>query len=1371
LTVEIVSNVIVTFCVFALLRLGANRRRCLTMGHNIKRLRPLIFTLSVVGVGMASCGAPKTEIESTATFAVAFSGVGDPVPCGAWANAVVGNTASVTVNSQSLVDSYSSNIGAYGGSDVGRTAIVRAATTIVNNGGVIQGASFPQSVAGLAVVPVPTGATKLPLGSQSPGSLNINDAKSSITLAPGNYVAANISVNSPGSITISPAGQVRIWVTGNLNLGGTENLNGIPRNLAFLVTSSGSVNVNSGGSLFGLIYAPTSGVNLNSKVLGSVIGSQVTLNSGSAVHFDVDSVCNPGLARLEQDTGVSWVMTSQPSGASDITAFVRPKGDPGVALPSGTQPQDAAMAFLKKYPDIFGLQDPTTELALKSAHIGSSGIGYASFQQVVNGVPVLGAGVTFMFNPAGRIDNITSQYIPGIRGISTTPTIDGAAALASAQADIVTRFSSGTLGASVPSAPALLFIVPQPTGGAKLAYLLSAIFAGQDNQLVHFSRDYLIDASTGLVLSSVDGNPRQFAGPGAPVQATGEGTIEQVRNLPLARQFTAFSANPPSGAPFFMQPSASHPTIFVERPSPVNQTVVPVSSNDLNSWDTAGLAPGEAVDAYVYFNYILSWWADPARGARSSYNNLGYPIKILVHYPNLANNALWDKSNKEFHVGESSTAVFPASAAVDDLGHEFQHAVNDSVLGIYSLFFNYPDAGPLDESLGDVFGQFIEFDFHSANSLAYLPTPELEGEAQLAGNPHPTGGWVRNLIDPHLASQFQGPSPDSMKDCLYDSSNDEHVNGAVPSRAWSLATFGGIDSTSGVGVNPSGKLDMALSEELYLMLIQNPPSLAAFRPGKMYWNMAQALAGFARMRLNAQSPQLSTIACAWLGVDVFETIDVINLGFVPELCATGPQTPCVSQGAGQPKGGGGCGLSSNALDFCPGTQCQDAPPGPSCSTDGTTVYTCDGNGSTVAGNPCDNGCVVSGLAPAACAAATGPGAGGGGGPCAFLLPGTYCGGNGSGATDILYTCGTDPNVGGGTVLKSVFCHNGCQKNTAPAASAPPPGCSGAGAGSCFSLPQGDYCGADQVCGDPTVLYHCDENHNISAVMTCLTGCSVAGSGSQVGGADNCTGPFGDRVGKDSCAEGPQTVVPPGSAKPNCPPGQKPPNCCPVGEGPCAAIAGGILSSDAVNCSSGSAEEPDFPDGTYCGPGLFQKITLCQGGVNHETRTCSGGCKHNGNGHDTCIGDCAGRRSGNNICASDGKTLEVCDLTEVVATETCDRCISIPEPPLQNPPKIMGVCFSPCASLPNGTNCASDGTGLFFCQNGHLVETQDCTSGCQGSQTGNDTCIGPCTNLSDGSDCSSDGSTLLQCLNGNLIGQQPCARGCQGTQTGNDACSP
>jgi alpha-tubulin suppressor-like RCC1 family protein len=245
----------------------------------MNRVRAVRFLVPALGLTVALSPAP------------ARAGAPPGVPCSARAKAVVADTTRIFSDSGSRVDSYESSLGPYGGSNVGDQGDVQSGTTIAANGGVIHGAEIQNTPAGLGVIPAPAGAKNLPLGSAAPGSVNINTAAQSITLAPGNYVVANLNVNAPGAITVSPPGQVLIWVTGSLNLGGSENLGGIPDNLQFLVTSNTPVNLNSGGKLFGFVYAPAAAVNVNSPVFGSVVGSSVALNSGGAVHFDGSSVC------------------------------------------------------------------------------------------------------------------------------------------------------------------------------------------------------------------------------------------------------------------------------------------------------------------------------------------------------------------------------------------------------------------------------------------------------------------------------------------------------------------------------------------------------------------------------------------------------------------------------------------------------------------------------------------------------------------------------------------------------------------------------------------------------------------------------------------------------------------------------------------------------------------------------------------------------------------------------------------------------------------------------------------------------------------------------------------------------------------------
>jgi RHS repeat-associated protein len=252
-----------------------------------------LFASVVVACGLGACVSTTPPTDQNEQLGQSASAISSPagIPCAARADAVIANTGQLFSNSGSLVDSYQSSNGAYGGKNIGTSGNVRAAETIVDNGGVIHGTETPNSPADLAIVPVPTGATNLPLGSKTPGSIDITTAAESISLAPGTYVVDNLTVASPGAITISPPGQVLIWVTGSLNLGGNENLNGIPDNFEVLVTSSGPDNVNVNGEFFGFVYAPTSVLNVDSTVFGGVVGATVNLNKGASVHFDQSSVC------------------------------------------------------------------------------------------------------------------------------------------------------------------------------------------------------------------------------------------------------------------------------------------------------------------------------------------------------------------------------------------------------------------------------------------------------------------------------------------------------------------------------------------------------------------------------------------------------------------------------------------------------------------------------------------------------------------------------------------------------------------------------------------------------------------------------------------------------------------------------------------------------------------------------------------------------------------------------------------------------------------------------------------------------------------------------------------------------------------------
>ena len=298
----------------------------------MKSIRSVSYSgLSVLPVVLATaCGAASRD-EDAVSKVVSALDPSQSISCDARGTAITAVTGNVTING-GVVDSYQSSLGQYGGANVGSNGnVVAKGSVAVQNGGVIRGSQTQHASPSMPAISVPSNAVKLPLGSAQPGSVNINGTYDSITLAPAVYVVRDLSINFPGSLKISGSKPVTIFVTGSLNLGGNVNLNGIPSNLTFIMTKAGAVAFNSNGRLFGNIYAPTSSVTLNSPVYGYIVGSSVTLNTGSSAHYDTLDACvnvpNPNAATTtDPAVGTVTFRIRLPSGEQVVEIIVRRNG-------------------------------------------------------------------------------------------------------------------------------------------------------------------------------------------------------------------------------------------------------------------------------------------------------------------------------------------------------------------------------------------------------------------------------------------------------------------------------------------------------------------------------------------------------------------------------------------------------------------------------------------------------------------------------------------------------------------------------------------------------------------------------------------------------------------------------------------------------------------------------------------------------------------------------------------------------------------------------------------------------------------------------------------------------------------------------------
>ena len=130
-------------------------------------------------------------------------------------------------------------------------------------------------------------------------------AGGAITLAAGTYCFNDLKLTNGATLTVS-GGPVGVTLDHELNLSGgaVANTTGIPTNLRFFSSASGStlVYLSGGASAAMTVYAPDTKVDISgaASIFGSVIGNIVVFNGGAGIHCEMDSL-------IASDGGVGGV--------------------------------------------------------------------------------------------------------------------------------------------------------------------------------------------------------------------------------------------------------------------------------------------------------------------------------------------------------------------------------------------------------------------------------------------------------------------------------------------------------------------------------------------------------------------------------------------------------------------------------------------------------------------------------------------------------------------------------------------------------------------------------------------------------------------------------------------------------------------------------------------------------------------------------------------------------------------------------------------------------------------------------------------------------------------------------------------------------
>lgn len=117
-----------------------------------------------------------------------------------------------------------------------------------------------------------------------------------LTFQPGSYYINSLSVSGTGTITISPAGQVILYVAGGgvttpVTLTGNSLTNdtGIPSNFQIVYGGTGTVQIAGGSAAYAVVYAPNAAVEMTggSDWYGSIISNTFNeMGNNTALHYD-----------------------------------------------------------------------------------------------------------------------------------------------------------------------------------------------------------------------------------------------------------------------------------------------------------------------------------------------------------------------------------------------------------------------------------------------------------------------------------------------------------------------------------------------------------------------------------------------------------------------------------------------------------------------------------------------------------------------------------------------------------------------------------------------------------------------------------------------------------------------------------------------------------------------------------------------------------------------------------------------------------------------------------------------------------------------------------------------------------------------------
>lgn len=466
---------------------------------------------------------------------------------------------------------------------------------------------------------------------------------------------------------------------------------------------------------------------------------------------------------------------------------------------------------------------------------------FERFDQMHQGVRVFGADVTRQTNEFGQAVSVFGK-------IYDTITVDTAPGVTAARAALI--LASAGNGVPGPASEPELVVLPLDAG-ARLTWT-ARVSSRVDG---HVERIF-VDAQSGAVVHTYDDTWTQV-----PATARGTGVAGDSLTMPVSVSRSLLSGSvqaidlkrPGGNTTFDLKGDPVRTIALINGTAPFSEPDI-ASDRDNRNWSPIILS-AQTYTGYVYDYYLASFGRHGLDDRNIRVRFIVNPVKpetrssLESQYPAFFNNASYrGNATVVFGVGPVRNRV----AALDIVGHELTHGVID----FSSNLIYQNESGALNESLADIMGVAVEFDYQPVGS-------GLARADWLLGEDARQSGSIRDFITPTVNGH---PDHYSIRliTSLATDNGGVHTNSSISNHAFYLAIMGGTNRVSGLSVEGVGFSNRKQIEKVFYRAFTQ-----ILTASSNFSNARAACIQAARDLFGIGSAAESAVTQAWDAVGVF----------------------------------------------------------------------------------------------------------------------------------------------------------------------------------------------------------------------------------------------------------------------------------------------------------------------------------------------------------------------------------------------------------------------------------------------------------------------------------------------------------------------